>query len=56
MSKGEGVRFFQKIFCHNKYILQKIIKKMLQYAYCNPKCWVETIYPRKTGTTSLLDL
>ena len=29
---------------------------MLQYDYCNPKFWVETIYPRITGTTPLLDL
>ena len=47
--RGKGSEFFKKLFCQKTTFLTKIIKKILHYAYCNLKFWVETIYARITG-------
>ena len=42
--RGRGSDFFSKKYFVRKHIfLQYIIKEMLQYAYCSPKFWIETI-------------
>ena len=41
--RGKGSEFFKKLFCQKTTFLSKIIKKILHYAYCNLKFWVETI-------------
>ena len=53
---GRGSEFFEKSFCQKTTFLPLIIKKILQYVYCNLKLWVETIYGLITGTSYLSDL
>ena len=56
MSNGEGVRFFQKNILSKNIIFAIYYQGNATICLLQPKFWVETIYPRITGTTSLLDL